>query len=106
MAAIDQFAAQISAGIVGGTNVEFVKQRGPSSFEAIIWERGVGRTLACGTGACALAAAAVQTGRAKLAEPLSIGLPGGELVVTVVAPGLSTVMRGPAREVFRGTVAS
>jgi diaminopimelate epimerase len=104
--AIDRFAAEISAGIAGGSNVEFVRQKGPHSFQAVIWERGVGRTLACGTGACALAAAAVEQGRASLGEPLSIELPGGVLVVTVVAPGLSTVMRGPAREVFRGRIAS
>ena len=40
------------------TNVEFVRSEGPSELTMRVWERGVGETLACGTGACAAAVAA------------------------------------------------
>ncbi|MCA9542185.1 MAG: diaminopimelate epimerase, partial [Myxococcales bacterium] len=64
-----------------------------------VWERGAGPTLACGTGACATAAAAWIEGLATEA-PLHIRLPGGSLRIegTAAAPH----MRGPARHVFSG----
>ena len=49
------------------TNVEFVRAEGPSELTMRVWERGVGETLACGTGACAAAVAGVRLG--GLAEP-------------------------------------
>jgi diaminopimelate epimerase len=99
---IDRFAPSVSAGIAGGSNVEFVTQLGEGAFRVVVWERGVGRTLACGTGAVAVAAAAVASGRARSEQPLSLQLPGGELTVTVRAPSFATTLRGPARRVFRG----
>lgn len=99
---IDRFAATVSAGIAGGSNVEFVTQTAPATFRVVVWERGVGRTLACGTGAVAVAAAAVTTGRAALDQPISLHLPGGELMVTVRTSALLTTLRGPARRVFSG----
>lgn len=69
-----------------------------------VWERGAGLTLACGTGACATAVAAVVTGRHPAGQPLEVELPGGVLSI-LVAEGLSRVwMEGPAVEVFQGTV--
>ena len=67
-----------------------------------VWERGCGWTQACGTGACAAAVAAVETGRVPRSEPLSVLLPGGRLQITVRGAGETIGMRGPARRVFEG----
>lgn len=86
-------------------NVGFASMRDARSVELVVWERGVGFTQACGTGACAAAVAAVRTGRAAAGAPIEVALPGGVLLVTV-APDLSSVrMRGPARHVFSGELA-
>ncbi len=71
-----------------------------------VWERGAGWTRACGTGACAAAVAAVETGRAKRGDSIRVRLPGGELVIRVGAPGEPVRMRGPARHVFDGELTS
>jgi diaminopimelate epimerase len=84
------------------TNVEFAAV-GPEGIAVAVWERGCGITLACGTGACATAVAAVVNGLAEAGRELAVRLPGGVLGITV-APDLSRVwMRGPAVLVFRGT---
>ena len=83
------------------TNVEFAQPR-DGGFDVVVWERGCGITLACGTGACATAVAAVLNGLAKEGEEIAVRLPGGQLAITV-APGLERVsMRGPAELVFAG----
>jgi len=46
-------------------NIGFARVVGPQHIELAVWERGVGFTEACGTGACACAVAAVETGRAR-----------------------------------------
>jgi diaminopimelate epimerase len=82
------------------TNVEFVEQRGPREVRIVVWERGVGFTQACGTGACATAAAGVVEKRLPAGEWITAHLPGGPLQIRV-APDLSDVrMRGPATFVF------
>ena len=84
-----------------GTNVEFCRVTA-DAIEVVVWERGVGRTLACGTGACAVAVVACATGRWKDVARVPVRLPGGTLLVE---PGLgeaSTWMTGPARRVFEG----
>jgi diaminopimelate epimerase len=86
----------------GATNVEFVRVDG-TSIDVVVWERGVGYTLACGTGACAVAAVAVHEGRAPRGEPLRVTLPGGELAIRVDPSDWSVRMRGPAVRVFEGT---
>ena len=65
-----------------------------------VWERGVGLTKACGTGACATAVAAIRSGRAK--SPLTVSLPGGALSISWVE-GAPIKMSGPATHVFTGT---
>jgi diaminopimelate epimerase len=71
-----------------GTNVEFVALRdGRASMR--VWERGVGETEACGSGACAAAAALVDAGLATL--PLSIELVGGTLSIGTAADGAYTL---------------
>lgn len=65
-----------------------------------VWERGVGLTRACGTGACATAVAAIR--RKLVQSPVTVNLPGGAL--TIEWNGSGTVnMSGPATESFRGT---
>lgn len=84
-------------------NVGFAVRTG-AGLDLAVWERGVGWTEACGTGACAAAVAAVETGRAARGEPLAVRLPGGELVIRVDAPGAPVLMTGPARRVFAGVI--
>jgi diaminopimelate epimerase len=84
------------------TNAEFARVISPREIELVVWERGCGITLACGTGACATVVAAVITGRAEEGSDVLVHLPGGDLVITV-QKGLSNVlMRGPALHVFDG----
>ena len=94
-----------SAHFPEGVNVGFVSEHNGSTMRLEVLERGAGWTQACGTGACAAAVAAVETGRARREEQLSIRLPGGTLMITVGAPGDTVLMQGPARFVFRGEVA-
>jgi diaminopimelate epimerase len=85
-----------------GTNVEFAAVPDPGGdIDLLVWERGVGLTLACGTGACATAAVACAKGLASYDVPIGVRLLGGRLQVTVEKNGRTT-MRGPARHVFDG----
>jgi len=68
-----------------------------------VWERGAGLTLACGTGACATAVAAIR--RKLVTSPVEVRLPGGTLTIEW-APGETIRMRGPATHVFTGELAS
>lgn len=82
------------------TNVEFVTKQG-DEWVTHVWERGVGITLACGSGACAVAEAAWKSGRARAGEALTVRLPGGKLALRRGDDG-HVWMRGPARFVFEG----
>lgn len=85
------------------TNVGFVEIVSPSELRLRVWERGVGETLACGTGACA--AMAVLRARGEVAEAVTIHLPGGTLEITWAGPGQPLFMTGPAEYVFQGQIA-
>jgi diaminopimelate epimerase len=63
------------------------------------WERGAGLTLACGTGACATAVAAITAKRAT--SPVKVIMPGGSLTISW-QPGAAIHMRGSATHVFEG----
>jgi diaminopimelate epimerase len=102
-AAIDRVGPAVAVAPPGGTNVEFCRVEA-DRIAVVVWERGVGRTLACGTGACAVAAAACDTGRAAFDVPIRVALPGGELIITVTAGSRALRMRGPARRVFSGEI--
>ena len=65
------------------------------------WERGAGLTLACGTGACATAVAAIV--RKRAASPVAVHMPGGSLTIAW-QPGQPVRMRGAATHVFQGTL--
>ncbi|HEX8957070.1 MAG TPA: diaminopimelate epimerase [Burkholderiaceae bacterium] len=67
-----------------------------------VFERGVGETLACGTGACAAAVAGIRRG--LLDSPVKIAARGGELVVTWPGGNAAVVMTGPAVTVFEGEI--
>ena len=83
-----------------GTNVEFAKVD-EDEIVARVWERGSGETMACGSGACAIAVTATE---ARLAGPRSfVRFPGGVLEVERLETG-SVLLTGPASRVFETTV--
>jgi len=81
-------------------NVGFAQVLSRGAIRLRVWERGVGETLACGSGACA--AVAVLRRRAKLDTEVRVTLPGGELQLRWDGPGQPVWMRGPAAFVFEG----
>ena len=87
-----------------GVNVEFVQAIAPQQLRMRVWERGSGVTMACGTGACAAASAAVSRGMCDPDQPITVVLDGGSLEVTVSREWWVT-MTGPAQTVFEGDVA-
>jgi diaminopimelate epimerase len=82
------------------TNVQFARRTGPQTLEITIWERGAGPTQASGSSACAVAVAAVVTGRGEPGD-FTVLMPGGALEVAVTA-GLDVRLRGPVEGI--GTV--
>ena len=62
-------------------NTEFIKVVGQSELKMRVWERGSGETLACGTGACAAAVAAVLNGYCKKSDKITVHLLGGDLII-------------------------
>ena len=85
-------------------NTEFVEIIDATTLKMRVWERGSGETFACGTGASAVVAAAVKTGRAKAGTPVTVRLIGGELTITVDSDYRVT-MTGGATEVYQGVYA-
>ncbi len=81
-------------------NVHFVQVHAPGEATVRTWERGSGVTLACGTGACAVAVAGVLTGRTG--RKLLAHLPGGDLELEWPDDAGPVFMTGPATEVFSG----
>lgn len=81
------------------TNVEFVQVVSPTEVRMIVWERGAGPTMACGTGACAVAVAGVLNGLTE--KSVTVHLPGGPLHIEWAESG-KIYMTGPAVEVFSG----
>jgi diaminopimelate epimerase len=85
------------------TNVEFIRLDGPSELTMRVWERGVGETLACGTGACAAAVAAVRL--SGLTSPVVVHLAGGDLEIAV-DDDLEVTMTGPAEMIYEGSLSA
>lgn len=83
------------------TNVEFVEVVSDNRLKVMVWERGAGITLACGTGACAVVAAAVRRGFSG--PDVQVELPGGVLDVNWEQDKGQIYLRGPAREICSGT---
>ena len=85
----------------GGVNVEFVQVISKTELRMRVWERGSGVTMACGTGACASVAAAVDKGFCPFDTPISVRLDGGVLEITV-SRDRHVTMTGPAETVYEG----
>ncbi|HSK24947.1 MAG TPA: diaminopimelate epimerase, partial [Egicoccus sp.] len=83
------------------TNVEFAQVVDRGRVRLRVWERGVGETAACGTGACATVVALHRAG--DVDDEVAVELPGGTLTVRW-RPGESVIMTGPAVEVGHGTL--
>lgn len=85
-------------------NIEYAVPQGKNKFRTRVWERGSGITMACGTGACATAVAAITTGRAKRSKPVAIVMDGGTLTIEWREDN-HIYMTGPAAFAFEGTIA-
>jgi diaminopimelate epimerase len=83
-----------------GTNVQFARVAGPNELEAWIWERGAGETLASGSSACAVAAAAVKRGFVQPGRFI-VQMQGGEAEITV-AEDYQLELLGPAQIIYEG----
>lgn len=84
-----------------GANYEIARVE-DGAISLRVFERGVGETNACGSGACAAAVAAIVTGRAQ--SPLDVRMRGGALTIAWPSPAADVVMTGPAEIVFRAEV--
>ena len=80
-------------------NFEIVNVVDETHLNARVWERGSGETMACGTGACAIAVAGKLLGLTQ--EQVDITLPGGTLNISWDGEN-EVLMEGPAEEVFTG----
>lgn len=81
-----------------GVNVEFAQVIDRRTLRMRVWERGSGITMACGTGACASAAAAVTAGYCDKNEEITVRLDGGDLQIKVLTDS-TVLMTGPASTV-------
>ena len=83
-------------------NTEFVEIIDRNRIKMRVWERGSGETLACGTGACAAAVAAVLNGHCEKGADIKVALIGGELSICYTDDAV--YMTGECKKVFEGTV--
>ena len=90
-----------NAAFPDGVNVEFIEVVDNRTLRMRVWERGSGVTMACGTGACASAAAAVKNNFCSFDEDISVILDGGTLKIRI-SPDSSVTMTGPAETVYEG----
>lgn len=88
------FPAKVNVGFMEIVHKRFIKLR--------VFERGVGETMACGTGACAAVAAGID--RDILESPVEVKLPGGNLKIEWQGKGHPLFMEGPAVSVFEGRI--
>jgi len=84
-----------------GVNVGFMQINSPSNISLRVFERGVGETLACGTGACAAAVYGIEND--LLDNNVCVSLPGGDLDINY-KKGSEVFMTGPAEFVFEGSI--
>ena len=83
-------------------NVGFMQIVDRQNIRLRVFERGVGETLACGTGACAAVVAGIV--QEKLDNTVTVTLPGGQLSIHWPGPGQPVIMTGPATTVFEGQI--
>jgi len=86
------------------TNVELAHVRPSGEIDLVVWERGSGITMACGTGACATVVAAALEERLPPGKERLVHLPGGSLSILVDKEYASVRMRGPAHVAFEGSI--
>jgi diaminopimelate epimerase len=92
-----RFAQRVNAG--------FVHVVAPTSIRLRVFERGVGETLACGTGACAAVVAGISAGWLAADRPVEVHTRGGMLAIRWAGtPGAPVMMTGPAERVFDGEI--
>lgn len=85
-------------------NTEFVKVIDRRTLQMRVWERGSGETLACGTGACAVAVASTLNGLVDEDVPITVKLLGGDLEILWNRQENLVYMTGPATTVFEGEI--
>jgi diaminopimelate epimerase len=85
-----------------GVNVGFAAWQGETRLNLRVYERGVGETRACGTGAAAAAAVGMRAG--KLAPTVEVNLPGGVLTVSWQGSGTPLWQTGPTARVYEGRI--
>ena len=85
-------------------NTEFVEVIDEHTVKMRVWERGAGETLACGTGACAVAVASILNGYVAKDQPVTIKLLGGDLEIFWDQQKNTVFMTGPAEVVFDGEI--
>ncbi len=88
-----------------GVNVGFARKESSKAISLAVWERGVGPTLACGSGAVAAVAAGIAEDRFHFDQPIEVRMPGGMLKVTIGDQWSSALLEGDAVKVFDGIVA-
>ncbi len=88
------FPARVNAG--------FMQVLSDNEINLRVYERGVGETLACGTGACAAVVHGLSRG--WLRDTVTVNLPGGKLSISWDGPGQPVIMTGPTAVVFEGTI--
>lgn len=86
-----------------GVNVGFAQVLNQGRISLRVYERGVGETPACGSGACAAAVAGIRT--RNLAPDLEVALQGGRLAVSWAGADAPVWMTGPATSVYEGSIA-
>ncbi|MCB2211348.1 diaminopimelate epimerase [bacterium] len=89
-----------------GVNVGFARREAEDTLALVVYERGVGPTLACGSGAIAAAGAAVAQNMFPYDEPVTVRMPGGMLAVTIGKDWEYAILEGEAVKVFEGTVST
>lgn len=85
-------------------NTEFVEVLDDHTLKMRVWERGSGETLACGTGACAVAVASILNGHVDGENPVTVKLLGGDLEIFWDRQENLVYMTGPAATVFDGEI--
>ena len=85
-------------------NAEFAEVIDEHTVRMRVWERGSGETLACGTGACAVAVASILNDKVKGDAPVTVKLLGGDLEIFWDQQEGTLYMTGPATEVFSGEI--
>jgi diaminopimelate epimerase len=95
-------AIEVHSRFPNRVNVGFMEVVSPNHIRLRVFERGVGETQACGTGACAAVAVGRRLG--LLEDEVKVTAPGGTMTVKWGGPGERLWLIGPATKVFEGTI--